>query len=252
MGILKKKKDLYSNSLIARIYLESQSPKNIINIVKWQHFINYQALFHFYDSLKANKNLGLAEFPGTEPTLYERLSHDPFREQIFQDAMAQISIQANGLFAEFVDLHKVKHLVDVGGGHGSNIIKLTQKYPELQASVFDLPSVCKESREIFGKQKQSPRLSTFEGDCFRDSFPSGPDCFLFCHFFTIWSLDKNLQLLKKAFDALPEGGRVIIFNMMQDNAETGPMSAALGSPYFLTLATGEGMLYTWNEYQDLF
>jgi len=37
--------------------------------------------------------------------------------------------------------------------------------------------------------------------------------------------------------------------MMQNNDGTGPLTAALGSPYFLTLATGEGMLYTWNEYQ---
>lgn len=37
--------------------------------------------------------------------------------------------------------------------------------------------------------------------------------------------------------------------MMQHNNETGPMSAAMGSPYFLTIATGEGMLYTWNEYE---
>ncbi|MBN2294095.1 MAG: hypothetical protein JXM70_16835, partial [Pirellulales bacterium] len=32
--------------------------------------------------------------------------------------------------------------------------------------------------------------------------------------------------------------------------ETGPLSAAMGSPYFLTLATGAGMLYTWQEYEN--
>ena len=37
--------------------------------------------------------------------------------------------------------------------------------------------------------------------------------------------------------------------MMQRNDEQGPLTAAIGSPYFLTLATGEGMLYTWNEYE---
>ncbi len=26
----------------------------------------------------------------------------------------------------------------------------------------------------------------------------------------------------------------------------------MGSPYFLTLATGEGMLYTWNDYEEWF
>jgi len=39
---------------------------------------------------------------------------------------------------------------------------------------------------------------------------------------------------------------------MQNDDGTRPLSAAVGSPYFLTLATGEGMLYTWSEYEDLF
>ena len=68
-GLLKMKKGFYSNSLIAQIYLESQSPKNIINVVKWQHVINYKPMFHFYAALKENKNLGLQEFKGSEPTL---------------------------------------------------------------------------------------------------------------------------------------------------------------------------------------
>lgn len=38
--------------------------------------------------------------------------------------------------------------------------------------------------------------------------------------------------------------------MMQNNDETGPLRAAFGSPYFLTLATGDGMLYTWKEYEN--
>ena len=56
-------------------------------------------------------------------------------------------------------------------------------------------------------------------------------------------------MLKKCYDSLPSGGKVLIFNMMQRDNETGPLSAAVGSPYFLTLATGEGMLYSWSEYQ---
>ena len=42
----------------------------------------------------------------------------------------------------------------------------------------------------------------------------------------------------------------MLFNMMQHDDETGPWSAAIGSPYFLALATGEGMLYTWQEYES--
>ena len=73
---------------------------------------------------------------------------------------------------------------------------------------------------------------------------------MFCHFFTIWGEEKDRELLKKCHDSLPSGGKVIIFNMMQHDDETGPLSAAVGSPYFLALATGLGMLYTWGEYES--
>ena len=68
----------------------------------------------------------------------------------------------------------------------------------------------------------------------------------------MWSKEKDLYLLKKAHAALPKGGSAMISNMMQRDDQTGPLSAAIGSPYFLTLATGESMPYTWKEYKDLF
>lgn len=242
----------YSNSTVARYFLCSSSPQNVLNIIKWQHFINYKAMFHFYDSIVANKNLGLKEFPGEEPTLYQRLTHDPNLEMIFQLAMQDISRQAQKNLAENVDFSEVEYLVDVGGGNASNIITLAKKFPSLKASVFDSPTVCKIADANIQKNGLSNRLTTVVGDCFVDAFPGNADCLLFCHFFTIWSKEKDLELLKKAFSNLKPGGKVMIFNMMQNDSKDGPLSAAMGSPYFLTLATGTGMLYTWQEYKELF
>jgi len=41
----------------------------------------------------------------------------------------------------------------------------------------------------------------------------------------------------------------VIFNMMGDDDDSGPLSTALGSPYFLAIATGEGMLHPWKDYE---
>ena len=115
--------------------------------------------------------------------------------------------------------------------------------------MFDAQSVCQIARQNVASAGMSNRVDAIAGDCFEDDFPAGVDCILFCHFFTIWSEDKIRFLLRKACDALRPGGSVIVFNMMQSDDETGPLTAAMGSPYFLALATGEGMLYTWREYQ---
>lgn len=249
LGLLRKTGDKYANGLPAQELLVRDNPGNILAVIDWQHFINYKAMYHFHDAIRANKNVGLEEFAGDENNLYGRLTHQPELEKIFQNAMQAISVQANAMLAQFVDFSHVKYLVDVGGGNGTNIITLARKYPTMKAGVFDSPSVCQLARKNIEQAGLADRLNAIPGNCFADAFPKGTDCLLFAHFFTIWSEEKNRLLLKKAYDALPSGGSVLVFNMMQFDDETGPLSAALGSPYFLTLATGEGMLYTWNEYE---
>lgn len=251
-GFLKLRYGRYQNSMMSKRYLLDRSPWKYTACVKWQHYINYKPLFKFYDSLKAGKNLGLNEISGTGSTLYERLAENPELEALFQEAMQEISQQSNPLLPKYLDLRNVKHIVDIGGGNGTNIIALAKRFPHLAASVFDSPTVCDIAEENFTKQDCQKRLSAIRGDIFKDKLPENIDCFLFCHFFTIWSQEENLELLKKTYAALPKGGRTVIFNMMQNNKRNGPLTSAIGSPYFLTLATGTGMLYAWSEYETLF
>ncbi|MEX2310294.1 MAG: methyltransferase [Pirellulales bacterium] len=205
---------------------------------------------HLYESLRQYRNVGIDEFEGTEATIYERLPRNEPLQRVFQEAMSALSLQTNRFLADFVDLADVSYLVDVGGGDGTNILALAEKHPHLRASVFDFPSVCKIAEEKLSASNCRERVGTFPGNCFVDSFPLDADCFLFCHFMTMWSEEKNRMLLRKSYEALKPGGKAIIFNMMQHDDETGPLSAAVGSPYFLALATGEGMLYTWKEYEQ--
>ena len=249
-GLLRKNGERYSNTVLARQLLVKDSPGNVSAYIELQHQAMYKAMPWMYESVRENRNVGLQEFDGDEPTFYQRLSHYPGLEKVFQDAMQELSAHANGLLARFVDFSGVSYVVDVGGGDGSNLIELARNWPHLKGTVFDSPTVCEIARQNIAKEGLSDRIGVHHGDCFRDPFPPGADCLLFAHFFTIWSKDEDRSILAKSFEALPSGGRVVIFNMMQDDDETGPLSAAVGSPYFLTLATGSGMLYTWSEYED--
>ena len=141
--------------------------------------------------------------------------------------------------------------MDVGGGNGSNLIQILESHSKAKGIVFESPSVCEIANKNILKHGMSERLKTHPGNCFADEFPGPCDCLVFCHFLTIWSLEQNEELLSKAYHHLPKEGAVIIFNMMQRNDEKGPLSSAMGAPYFLTIATGKGMLYKWKEYDAL-
>jgi ubiquinone/menaquinone biosynthesis C-methylase UbiE len=249
LGLITRRNGAYRNTWLSGQLFLRKSRRNIIDIVRWQHHINYKAMYHFADAIRANANVGLTEFPGTGDTLYERLARDKARENIFQLAMRSISVQANRFLSDNLDLSAARHLLDVGGGDGSNVITLAKQFPQLHATVFDSATVCKIAMKSFEAAGLAARLRAVAGDCFSDPFPKDVDAILLAHFLTIWSPSENCHLLKKCYDSLSDGGCVIVFNMMQSDAEDGPLSAAMGSPYFLTIATGRGMLYTWREYE---
>lgn len=250
IDLLKRRGETYRNTYVGSLVFLKDSELYIGNIVRWQHHIVYKPMFHLLDSLKQGRHVGLVEFSGPGDTLYERISAHPEHEKIFQDAMEEISYQANVIMGEYIDFSETQFLVDIGGGKGVNIVAFASKNPQLRAAVFDIPSVCQMAKQHFLTTSISNRLSAIPGNCFKDSFPTGADCFTFCHFMCIWSPEENIGLLRKAYEALPNGGKVVIFDIMQNDDRRGPLAAAMGSPYFLGLATGRGMIYSIREYES--
>lgn len=251
IGALKMRGGRYANTVMSHIALAAQDPRNLRATILWQKHIVYRPMARLLESLRDYRNVGLEEISGGGTTLYERLGEHPELEKIFQDSMQEISIQANDLLARYVDFTSTNLLVDVGGGNGTNLLAVARRYPGLKGRVFDLPTVCAKAREHFRQERLAERLDAIEGNVFADEFPEGADAFLFCHFLCIWSKEENRTFLRKAYARLPPGGRVIVFDIMGRDGGGGPLASAMGSPYFLCLATGTGMIYSKAEYEDL-
>jgi len=249
LGIVRKEEDRYFNAALTEQLLVKGKPGYFAPILGWQAHIVYPGLVDFVDSLRKGTNTGLRHFPGTGATLYERLVSNPALEQVFQDSMSALSAQANQHIAAAYDFGRFSHVVDAGGGDGTNAIALATRYPKLKVTVYDSASVCRIAQQNIAAAGLEDRVFTWAGNFLTDPFPPGIDAILFCHILTIWSMERNVELLKKCARSLPATGAVIVFNMMGDDDDTGPLSTALGSPYFLAIATGEGMLHAWKDYE---
>jgi hypothetical protein len=85
--------------------------------------------------------------------------------------------------AEKLNLHGVKHLVDVAGGSGIYSLALLEKNPNLEITLVDLPEVLNIARELSQTHPAKNRLHLVEGDMFEWT-PSMPaDAFLFSNIF---------------------------------------------------------------------
>lgn len=250
LGVVELREGRYSNADLTEQRLVKGKPGYAAPILGWQAHIVYPGLERFVDALREERNVGLECFPGPGRTLYERLTVDKPREKVFQDAMSALSRQANSFLPRAVDFARFSNVVDAGGGDGTNAMSIARQHDGIATWVFDSASVCQLAQRNIDGAGMGDRVRVWAGDFFTDPFPPGTDCVLFCHILTIWSMQRNTQLLKRTWEAMPEGGAVVIFNMMAADDDSGPISTALGSPYFLAIATGEGMLHPWKDYEQ--
>ncbi|MBK9702627.1 MAG: hypothetical protein IPO75_03720 [Betaproteobacteria bacterium] len=137
LGLIVKSGEQFRNSALAEALLVLEKPDSIAPVLGWQAHIVYPGLQDFLESLRAGSNVALRRFAGHGNTLYERLVSYPELEQIFQRAMSALSAQANRRIVEAYDLGRFTHIVDAGGGDGTNAIALAKRYPNLRVTVYD-------------------------------------------------------------------------------------------------------------------
>lgn len=248
VGLLRKEGDRYVNTSGAERFFSRTNPANMMPAVRMANHIQFRAMARFTDALKTNTNVGLEEIPGSAPTLYMRLAENPPLETIFHEMMSLVSLGTAVFNAASLDLSGHRSLLDVGGGEAVNATALAGRWPDLHVTVLDLPTVAETTRARLTAQGMAERVTAVGGDVFAEELPEGFDAMLFSRFLSIWSDEKVTGLLAKAARALRPGASLYLIEALQDDDEMGPPFIAHLSAYFLTLASGEGMVRTWAEW----
>ncbi|MFV2104019.1 methyltransferase [Micromonospora sp. LOL_024] len=244
LRLVDKHGDAYVNAGMTRRKLLRSGPRYLGQLVDVQAKVINRALPDLAESVRQGTNVGLRHLDGPGSTLYERLAAHPELQRVFYANMGDASRKAIGPLLDRYDLSGVRHAVDVGGGDGTNAIHLARRYPDLTVTVFDHESVTQLAADRVDDPDLRRRVRFHPGDIMTEPLPEGADAVLVFHIFEIWSRARNTELLRRCRAALPEGGVCLVYNFVSDDEGTGPMSAGLVSPYFLALASGEGMAYS--------
>jgi SAM-dependent methyltransferase len=151
------------------------------------------------------------------------------------------------VLAQTVDLSEAKCLLDIGGGTGLYSIAFLQRYPQLQAVVFDRPAVLKVAAEFAEQYGVADRLRCEAGNMFVDPLPAGCDCVLLSNVLHDWDIPECRQLVQRSADALPVGGRLLVHDAFLNDDYSGPLYPALFSVALMLLT--EGRNYSGAEYK---
>ena len=230
------------NSPLARRCLLRGSKQSMVSFVHLNDKIQHRACLHFTRALREERNAGLDEFAGDAPTLYGRLATDPALEQVFHEGMGAYTRLSPRMMAvkEFGD---VSMLLDVGGGDGTNAIRLCERYPSLRVTLIDLPSVIEKARANIAAHGLADRVTCEAVDMFDQDWPPGCDGVIFSHVLEIFSPEKIQLLYKKTRTYLKQGGALFVWSLMCDADEAGGLQSVKSSLYFVTVASGHGMAY---------
>lgn len=231
-----------TNAPLARRCLLSESKQSMVPFVHLNDKIQHRACLHFTRALREGRNAGLDEFPGDTSTLYGRMATDPGLERLFHEGMGAYTRLSPRMMAvkEFGD---VSRLLDVGGGDGTNAIRLCERYPSLKVTLIDLPSVIEKARANIRANGLEDRVTCEAVDMFTDPWPKGCDGVIFSHVLEIFSPEKIQFLYKKTRAYLDNGGRLFVWSLMCDADEGGSLQSVKSSLYFVTVASGQGMAY---------
>ena len=124
------------------------------------------------------------------------------------------------------DLTGRKTLLDVGGGPGTYSMALCHRFPQLHATVFDVPPTIAIARQAIAQRGFADRVATLIGDWDTDDFPDGHDALLMSN--VLHGPSSNAEMkLHKARRCLSPGGLLILQDFLLNDEKTGPLVPAL-------------------------
>jgi O-methyltransferase domain/Dimerisation domain len=149
--------------------------------------------------------------------MFAKLYEVPERLEQFMSAMAGVSAGNFRAFAEGFDFSRYQTLCDVGGATGQLSCMVAAAHPHMRCTSFDLPAVEPIAKRCIEQAGLSERVATAGGDFFAEPLPSA-DVITMGMILHDWNLEKKKVLIRKAYEALPEGGALVVIEALIDDA----------------------------------
>jgi hypothetical protein len=205
----------YRNTPETAAFLNKQSPTYIGGILEMFNARLYRFWGDLTEALKTGRPQN--EIKHTGKPVFDELYSDPVRLEQFMNAMAGISLGNFHVLADRFDFSKYKTMCDVGGATGQLCTLLATRYPHLRCTTFDLPVVAPIAQKTIVTAGLADRVTTASGDFFVDALPRA-DVITMGMILHDWNLEQKMHLIRSAYDALAEGGVLIVIENLIDDA----------------------------------
>lgn len=241
-GVLETAK--YTDSVNTDFFLDKKKPSYLGGILEMAN----NRLYQFWGNLDAALMTGEPqnEIKNGAKHPFEELYKSPEKLNEFVNAMGGIQMGNFNTFAQKFDFSNYKSLTDVGGAGAMLSIMVAKHQPKINCTSFDLAPVEQVAKANIKHFNLQEKVKTVSGNFFENELPKS-DVITMGNILHDWDEEKKLELMKKAFDALPENGAfVTIENVIDDNRNKNAFGLMMSLN--MLIETGHGFDYTFSDF----
>jgi len=254
--------DVMITLFVAMGFLERQGGKVALTGLGREHLIRSSPWFigPYYASLKdrpvckdflqvlrTDKPANWGSFKNEKE--WARAMEDPAFADSFTAAMDCRGVYLSQAVAKALNCAGKHKLLDIAGGSGIYACSIVTHHPHLGATVFEKAPVHKVAAAAIAKRGCAEKVDVIDGDMFAQSLPQGFDLHLYSNVLHDWNEATVDALIKKSFEALTQGGTLIIHDVIINEQKTGPLPNAAYSA--MLMHATEGKCYSLGEYQSV-
>jgi len=144
------------------------------------------------------------------------------------------------------DFTNINSVLELGGGTGDYALAFLKAKPDMECSVFAYEKVIPRIKEYYKDENVEDKINLISGDYDVDDFGSGYDMIFISFVAHHNSIFENIELSRKIYNALNEGGKIVVQDYYISDDRTKPVNNSLFA--LETLVNSEsGDTYTESE-----
>jgi hypothetical protein len=204
----------YRNTAETDLFLDPAKPSYVGGLLEMFNTRLYGFWGSLTEALRTGEPQNEIRGGGGDP--FASLYADPDRLAGFLAAMSGVSAGAAIAIANTFPWERYKTFCDLGAAQGMVPAQLALRHQHLCGTGFDLPQVGQIFEKFIAGYGLSSRVAFRGGDFFTDPLPPA-EVYVMGHILHDWGLDAKRSLLRRTYDALPEGGALIVYEALIDD-----------------------------------
>ncbi len=218
LGFLKrsglKETALYRNAEDTDLFLDKSKPSYVGGMLEMSNNRLYPFWHNLEDGLKTGAPQNETKTSGKP--LFEELYANEENLREFLKAMGGIQMGNFMTFSKKFDFSNYGTLCDIGGAGGYLSAQVVLNNDHMKCISFDLPPVSPVATETINNMSLGDKIIIQSGDFFKEDFPKA-DIITMGNILHDWGTQDKKMLIKKAYDALPQGGALVVLENIIDD-----------------------------------